>query len=77
LPVRCSPVTDGCSCGRVDFGVEDHPKDCRGGMHCCAADDDCRCGTAKCERSQREVAFCSIVEVRCPQGQVAQDSCSR
>lgn len=77
LPVRCSPSTDGCSCNRVDYAVDEHTKECRGGAHCCAADDDCRCGSAKCEQSQREVASCSIVEVRCPQGQLEQESCSR
>lgn len=77
LPVRCSPSTDGCSCNRVDFAVDQHTKECSGGSHCCAADDDCRCGSAKCERSQREVASCSMAEVRCPQGQVEQLSCSR
>jgi hypothetical protein len=80
LPVRCSTSTDGCSCGRVDFGVADHSKVCEGaasGVHCCAAEDFCHCGAKRCESSEHEVPSCSIAAIGCVRGQERQTTCTK
>jgi hypothetical protein len=74
-PIGCNPTADGCICSRVDYSFSDLAREC-GGQYCCAAADNCRCGTTPCESWQTPVASCSIDVITCADNQVLVSSCS-
>jgi hypothetical protein len=74
-PIGCNPTSDGCICSLVDYALEGLAREC-GGEHCCAADDNCRCGPLPCESWQTPVPLCKLSVLACPAGNASVASCS-
>lgn len=74
-PIGCQPTPDGCICTLIDYKGADTSRSCEG-VHCCAGNDACVCGSTPCPSHLTPVERCSLDVLTCPKQQSRLPSCS-